>query len=275
MAGGSGSVRISLYEGDARSGSYEMISGHWPTGTGQVVVPTRFLERTSTKIGDTVRVTCEKDTANLRIVGESFDTSGNGLEIHADMADFPSAEPSTFLVEVKSGVSAEECAHRLAAVVQPLGGDATANAPSEQGGIILIMDAMAVLLTLMLISVAGLGVLNSVVLDTRERIRDLGVCKAIGMSPRQTMSLVLASVAAIGAIGGLIGVPAGYALHGIVMPVMGRAVGTTLPPSVLDVYGPIELLLLGLGGVVLAMLGALVPAGWAAKVHTATALRTE
>ncbi|CAM5399094.1 hypothetical protein SALBM135S_05034 [Streptomyces alboniger] len=25
-----------------------MISGHWITGTGQVVVPTRFLERTGT-----------------------------------------------------------------------------------------------------------------------------------------------------------------------------------------------------------------------------------
>ncbi|MEU6369439.1 hypothetical protein ABZ876_27780 [Streptomyces sp. NPDC046931] len=111
-----------------------MISGHWLTGTGQVVVPTRFLERTSTKIGDTVRVTYEKDTANLRIVGESFDTSGNELEIHADMANFPSAEPSTFLIEVKSGVCAEEYAQKLAAVVQPLGGDAATNAPSNQGG---------------------------------------------------------------------------------------------------------------------------------------------
>ena len=32
----------------------------------------------------------------------------------------------------------------------------------------------------MLVSVAGLGVLNSVVLDTRERVHDLGVCKALG-----------------------------------------------------------------------------------------------
>ncbi|MGW0548886.1 ABC transporter permease [Streptomyces altiplanensis] len=275
VAGISGSVRASLYEGDARSGSYEMLSGHWITGTGQAVVPTRFLERTSTKVGDTARVTYEKETANLRIVGESFDTSGSELEIHADMADFASAEPSAFFVETKSGVSADEYARKIAAVVQPLGGDATANAPSGQEGVILIMSAMAVLLTLMLVAVAGLGILNSVVLDTRERIHDLGVCKAIGMSPRQTMSLVLASVAVIGVIGGLIGVPAGYALHGLVMPVMGRAVGTSLPSPVLDVYEPVQLLLLGLGGVVIAMLGALAPAGWAARARTAVALRTE
>ncbi|MFF8882862.1 ABC transporter permease [Streptomyces flaveolus] len=275
VAGVSGSIQASLYEGDSRPGSYEMLSGHWITGKGQVVVPSRFLERTSTKLGDTVRVTYEKQTANLRIVGESFDTSGSRLEIHADMADFASAEPSTFLVETKSGVSADEYSQKVAAVVQPLGGDATTGSESGQDGVILIMAAIAVLLTLMLIIVAGLGVLNSVVLDTRERIHDLGVCKAIGMSPRQTLSLVLASVAVIGVTGGLLGVPAGYALHHVVMPVMGRAVGTSLPSLVLDVYGPFQLLLLGLGGVVIAMLGALVPAGWAAGARTATALRTE
>ncbi|MEU6181062.1 ABC transporter permease [Streptomyces coeruleorubidus] len=275
VAGVSGSIEASLYEGDSRAGSYEMLSGHWITGKGQVVVPSRFLERTSTKLGDTVRVTHEKETANLRIVGESFDTSGSRLEIHADMADFKTAEPSTFLVETKSGVSADEYAQTVAAVVQPLGGDATTGSESGQDGVILIMAAMAVLLTLMLIIVAGLGVLNAVVLDTRDRIHDLGVCKAIGMSPRQTMSLVLASVAVIGAFGGLLGVPAGYALHHVVMPVMGRAVGTSLPSVVLDVYGPFRLLLLGLGGVVIAMLGALIPAGWAARARTVTALRTE
>ncbi|MEU6275223.1 FtsX-like permease family protein [Streptomyces populi] len=275
VTGVSGSVQASLYEGDSRSGSYELLSGHWITGKGQVVVPTRFLERTSTKVGDTVQMTYEKNTADLRIVGESFDTSGNELEIHADMADFPSAQPETFFVEVKSGVSAAEFAQKLAAVVQPLGGDATTVPPADQKSIILIMDAMALLLTFMLVCVAGLGVLNSVVLDTRERVHDLGVCKAIGMSPRQTVSLVLASVTAIGVIGGVLGVPGGYMLHHIVMPVMGRAVGTDMPSSVLDVYGPVELLLLGLGGVVLAMLGAMIPAGWAARSRTATALRTE
>ncbi|MFD5597213.1 FtsX-like permease family protein [Streptomyces griseorubiginosus] len=117
--------------------------------------------------------------------------------------------------------------------------------------------------------------LNSVVLDTRERVHDLGVCKAIGRSPRQTVSLVLASVAGIGVLGGLVGVPDGHALHAFVLPVMGQAAGTDLPPAVLDVYGTPQLLLLGLAGLVIALLGAMLPAGWAARARTATALRTE
>ncbi|WP_405640278.1 ABC transporter permease [Streptomyces sp. NBC_00019] len=275
VSGVSGTVRVTLYDGDSSSGSYAMISGHWITGPGQVIVSSHFLETTGTEIGDTVRVTAGKDTATMRIVGEAFDTSDDTLEIHADIADFPAVEPTEFRVDVKEGVSPTEYAEALAAAVEPLGADAFANSVSEQDNLLIVLNAMAALLTLMLISVAGLGVLNSVVLDTRERVHDLGVCKALGMTPRQTVSLVLASVAGIGILGGLVGVPAGFALHGFVLPEMAEAAGTGLPPSVLEVYDALELVLLGLAGVGIAVLGALLPAGWAAKARTATALRTE
>ncbi|WP_406376602.1 FtsX-like permease family protein [Streptomyces sp. NBC_00647] len=275
VSGISGTVRAVLYQGDSRPGSYEMIHGHWIDGRGQVVVPTRFLERTGTKIGDTVRVTFEKESVSLRIVGEAFDTSDDGMQVHADLDSFPSAEPGAFQIEVDPGVTPAEYADELGDAIEPLGADAIANFAPKGENMILVLEAMAALLTLMLVSVAGLGVLNSVVLDTRERVHDLGVCKALGMSPRQTVGLVLASVAGIGVVGGLIGVPAGFALHGYVLPVMGEAAGTGLPPSVLDVYDPSQLVLLGLAGVLVALLGATAPAGWAAKVRTATALRTE
>ncbi|MFE2296788.1 ABC transporter permease [Streptomyces sp. NPDC059445] len=275
VAGISGTVRATLYQGDSRAGAYEMIAGHWITGRGQVVVPTHFLERTGTRIGESVRVTFQKETVSLRIVGEAFDTSDDGMQVHADLASFSKAEPGVFHIEVEPGVSPAEYARKLAAVVEPLGGAAFAESAPEGENMIVLLEAMAALLTLMLVSVAGLGVLNSVVLDTRERVHDLGVCKALGMSPRQTVSLVLASVAGIGVVGGLIGVPAGFALHDYVLPVMGEAAGTRLPPSVLDVYDGTQLVLLGLAGVLVALIGAMAPAGWAAKVRTATALRTE
>ena len=59
------------------------------------------------------------------------------------------------------------------------------------------------------------------------------------------------------------------------LPVMGRAAQTDLPPSVLSVYHPLEVVLLALGGLVIAVAGALLPAGWAARTRTASALRAE
>jgi putative ABC transport system permease protein len=138
-----------------------------------------------------------------------------------------------------------------------------------------MMDALIASLTLMLVTVAGLGVLNTVVLDTRERVHDLGVFKALGMAPRQTVAMVLTSVAGTGLVAGVIGVPAGIALHRWIVPAMGHSIGTNMPPEDLAVYHLPGLVLLGLGGLVIAVAGALLPAGWAARTRTATALRTE
>ncbi|MFJ2815828.1 FtsX-like permease family protein [Streptomyces sp. NPDC087294] len=83
---------------------------------------------------------------------------------------------------------------------------------------------------------ARLGVLNGVVLDTHERIRDLGVSKALGMTPRQTITMVVTSVTPAGLLGGVLGVPIGWALHDAVMPAMGRNAGLKLPDSVIAIY---------------------------------------
>jgi putative ABC transport system permease protein len=60
-----------------------------------------------------------------------------------------------------------------------------------------------------------------------------------------------------------------------VLPVMGHAAQTDVPPSVLSVYSPWGLVLLGLAGLAIAVAGALGPAGWAARTRTAFALRAE
>jgi putative ABC transport system permease protein len=83
------------------------------------------------------------------------------------------------------------------------------------------------------------------------------------------------SVAGIGLLAGLIAVPAGIALHHYVLPVMGNAAQTAVPPSVLSVYQPAELALLALSGLVIAVAGALLPASWAARTRTGSALRAE
>lgn len=123
--------------------------------------------------------------------------------------------------------------------------------------------------------VAGLGVLNTVVLHTRERVHDLGIFKAVGMTPRQTIAMVICRVAGTGLAAGVIAVPVGMAVHSYVLPVMASAAGTGLPASYLTVYHPSELARLALAGLVIAAAGAMLPAGWAAGTRTASAFRAE
>jgi putative ABC transport system permease protein len=56
---------------------------------------------------------------------------------------------------------------------------------------------------------------------------------------------------------------------------MAAAANTGLPASFLRVYGGWQLAMMALAGLVIAVAGALLPAGWAARTRTATALRTE
>jgi putative ABC transport system permease protein len=187
----------------------------------------------------------------------------------------PDLVAGEYHIELKPGTGVASYVDSINSVVNPLGADAQAVTREAKDRIWAILNTMIVLLTLLLVAVAGLGVLNAVVLETRERVHDLGVYKAVGMTPRQTIGMVLASVAGIGLVAGAIGVPAGVALHDYVLPVMGHAAGTNLPPADVDVYGTVALVLLGLAGVAIALLGALAPAGWAGRSRTAVALRTE
>ncbi|MDX6346381.1 MAG: putative transport system permease protein [Streptomyces sp.] len=277
-SGITGPTTVVAYQGDASWGAPELVSGSWFTGPGQAVVTTRFLRAAGIHVGDTVTLTEAGRHTSVRIVGEAFFTEGEGMELltrTSTLADLGlDAKPGRFDVETKPGTDLAAYLTSLNAKLDSIGGVALANT-SNTSSVIAAMDALIGTLTLMLVVVAGLGVLNTVVLDTRDRIHDLGVFKALGMTPRQTVAMVITSVAGIGLLAGLAAVPVGVTLHAHVTPLMGDAVGMTLPTSVIAVYDAPALALLALGGVVIAVAGALLPAGWAAGTSTGTALRTE
>ena len=56
---------------------------------------------------------------------------------------------------------------------------------------------------------------------------------------------------------------------------MAHAAATNVPASDISVYSAPELAVLALAGLVIAVAGALLPAGWAARAAAATALRAE
>ena len=85
-----------------------------------------------------------------------------------------------------------------------------------------IVIGLISILTLLLATVAGLGVLNTVVLQARERMHDLGVFKAAGMTPRQVIAVVVCSGGGTGQAAGVIAIPAGVALHKYVAAPHGR-----------------------------------------------------
>ena len=269
-------LSLVAFGGDASWTGYQLITGHWYHGNGQAVVNTGFLTDTGAQVGDSYQITSGSRHITVRITGEIFEPNGGTPEILASLPTLSGLDPqlqaSQYDVALRPGTAAAAYANALAtALGQSYSVSASTATPSEFSAVIGLIAA----LTLLLAAVAGLGVLNTVVLQTRERVHDLGVFKAVGMTPRQVTAMVVCSVAGTGLVAGLVAIPAGVALQRLVLPVMAHAAQTGVPASVLDVYAPGELAVLALSGLVIAAAGALVPAGWAARARTVSALRAE
>ncbi|MFE7565951.1 ABC transporter permease [Streptomyces sp. NPDC057539] len=275
----SGTIDVIAFTGDASWGGYTMVSGRWIDRPGEGVVPTPFLAATGTRVGDTVTLNGLAEPVTVRIVGEVLDPRNDGMQVFTDASTLTAADPdlteTSHHIAVTSGTDVTGYVDALNKDLAPLGATARAGGLDAGGDMVVTLNALSAILTLMLVAVAALGVLNGVLLDTRERVREIGVHKALGMTPRQTVAMVLTSVVVTGLVAGALGVPLGVALHGWVLPAMGESVGLRLPGSVIAVYQGAELLSLAFGGLLIATLGALLPAGWAARTRTATALRTE
>jgi putative ABC transport system permease protein len=276
VAGLAESVPVKAFRGPAAWTGYDLVSGRWYSGPGQVVVPTGFLTTTGTSVGDTIAIAVGGHREKVRIVGEIFDTHNHGVSMITSWSTLrridPGLVPDQFDVGLRPGTSASAYSH---AVGRKLGPDYFVQLNSRRSVVIDAMIALITTLSLLLACVAALGVLNTVVLNTRERVHDLGVFKAVGMTPRQTIVMAISWVAGIGLVAGVLAVPLGIALHHVILPAMASSVDLRLPSSFLDVYSTPELIALALAGVVIAVLGALAPAGWAAKIRTANALHAE
>jgi len=279
VPGVSGAVQVIGYQGDSSWNAYRMTQGRWFAGAGEAVVPTRLLQATGDRVGDTLTLTAQGRSVGVRITGEVFDLHDQGLDVLTDLSTLtalsPGTEPDTYDVELRPGTDRGRYLASLNAALSPLGAEALPGGQGGGSGVILMMEALVGTLTLMLVAVAALGVLDTVLLETRERVHDLGVFKALGMTPRQTTGMVLTSAAGTGLVAGVLGVPLGVALHAWIVPLMGAAVGARIPGADVAVYGGPEAVLLAFGGAAVAVAGALLPAGWAAGSRTATALRAE
>jgi putative ABC transport system permease protein len=269
-------VPTEAFRGNAAWTGYDMITGRWYRAPGEVVVNTGFLTQTGKSVGDTVTFTFGGTQFTARIVGEAFDPQGQGQPVlltswqtlggaragltvdQYDVGLQPGTDP---------GAYADALNHAL---LPKFFASANGNDPFY-----LTLTALIGTLSLLLALAAGLGVLNTVVLGTRDRVHDLGVFKAIGMTPRQTIAMVICWIAGAGLAAGMIAVPVSVILHSSIVRAMAHAGGSGLPASYVNVFSPAELLLLALAGLAIGIAGALLPASWAARTRTASALRAE
>ncbi|GAA1949745.1 ABC transporter permease [Catenulispora subtropica] len=273
MAGYPGVVRMAVETGDTDALHPDLVHGRWPSGPGEVVVDSEFWHAHGAALGQTI--TLDDSDGRPRsetIVGETaggWDITSTDWDHFAKLG--PSGRAATFSVGLSKGTNPQS----FAAAVRKADPGIQASVNGGTDTMQKVMVSVISSLTVMLMIVAALGVFNTVVLNTRERRKDLGMLKAVGMTPRQVVTMVVISMAALGLVGGVVGVPLGMAVHRIVIPLTGHSTHLDLPSSLLHVWDWRMLALLGLSGAVIGALGAWLPSIRAAKAPVAEVLRTE
>jgi putative ABC transport system permease protein len=212
----------------------------------------------------------------VRIAGDVFDP-GSQPELFGSAQTLPGVATDVNLqqydVGLRPGTSA---AAYIQAVNARLGASSLWQATTpDDGNFYSIASDLVGLLALMVAVAAGLGVLNTVLMTTRDRVHDLGVFKALGMRPGQMLTMVVCWIAGPAVLAAAIAAPAAVALNAATVRAMAGAAHTGVPASFTQVFPPSRLALLSLAALVIAVGGALLPASWAARARPAVALRAE
>lgn len=276
VAGAGEPVPLTTYRGESSWIGYPIISGRWFHAAGEAVGPSNFFKRTGHRVGDVITATLESgQQVRLTLVGEIFDQQNDNILLRADWATLP-GNPAVQSYEIQLRPGTDQRAYASALQTADPGVDVGVRGRDGIETAFLLIESTLGGLALILTLIAAAGVFNTVVLNTREKARDIAILKAIGMTPRQVVTMVLASVAVLGILGAVVGIPAGIALHANILVLMGQIASSTgIPKAFFQVFGIPMLTGLGLAGIAIALLGAMLPAQWAAQSRVTEVLQTE
>lgn len=266
----------------AADGRYRLVHGDHATALlaldagGSVIVPAGIAERDGLAVDDTLTATAaDGSVVALRIVGIAERTLP-GRTGETLLVGWPDAErlgvagADAFAVRLAATATAAEAAavadeaRALALDPVPLG--------RIQGVIGEALDRVFGLfdaLALVAVIVAALGIVNTLSMNVLERVREIGVLRAAGMTRRQVWRSVVVEAGVTGGIGAICGVAAGLLVGALMVVFAGGRLEVALGVPWLAVG---VAFVLGIG---LAMVASAYPARLASRVSIVRAVGYE
>jgi len=141
----------------------------------------------------------------------------------------------------------------------------------------VFVDVLLTAIGAVALLVAGLGIINTLLISVLERYQEIGICKAIGASDGDLMVLFLTEAATIGLMGGLCGVALGRGVCWLLEAAVNAYARTHGVTAHLDVFAfPLWLLMAAvLFSAAVSVLAGVYPALRAARTDPIKALRHE
>jgi ABC-type lipoprotein release transport system permease subunit len=274
----------------------KLVEGRWFTaGTDEIVLGARLVEQSGAKLGqDVVLLGMTQDGSMSPIRGPvvGIAQSGSGLVDQGVFVDLPRMQWMTDIpggaIEVLAYIDDYEQASSFATAIarDPAFADYAVQAWDQRepyAQMLPMVSGIWAFLIFVIVSVAALGVWNTMMMSVLERTDEIGVLRAMGLTRPAAVAMFVGEGVVIALIGGVVGVclgliPAYYlATHGIELSEqLTQNIGAQLPIQTTmkaKISGPTLIGSFGLA-LVMALLGSLLPALRAALITPVSAMRS-
>jgi putative ABC transport system permease protein len=282
--GGRPRFELRALGGDVEHAGYPLVEGRVFSAPGEAMIGRTLAEELGLSVGDTIEVAASNAsfdrpasaTIELTITGIYVEPEEDGQVIlfpmESAVAAFPDLEIDTYEVMMKSGADWDALIREVQAATN-YGVDidlSERGMPSEASTIRGILIGLSVLL--LVIGIANM--LNTTMLNVRERARDLGVLKSLGMTPKQVVQSVASGVTLLTMGATAVGIPVGLLVYKGLFTLIAEKMADADP----QLYTPPAwggLALIVPGALLFALVASVLPARKAVTVPVTEVLRSE
>ena len=264
----------------ALGGAYDQFriiipEGRMFSAPGEAVVGMGLLDWLDLKVGDELRLTMDGKPLDLRIVGRYVEMNNMGQMAMYSLETLqqvdPQAEPDAYALKLTPGADAQA----LEAALLRESSDqfnvemVDKDPPKEIGQVRVVIFG----LNIVLVSIGLISLFNTTLLGVRERLRDFGILKTVGLTPRQIVVSVMTGMSLLALLAVLVGIPLGLIVTRLLFDYLGRQMGMGAELGMIPPWW--WLALLAPGALLVSILGSVIPARQAAQVRVVEVLRYE
>jgi len=262
--------RLNFISGDRSSALTAVDSG------GSVIVPESLAQTAGIRVGDSLEFATGPSPTRLRVAGivaHSIPT-GSQEAILVGWSDalthFGVVGADFYAVRYVAG---QESTARIAFDAAATGYALEPNALDQVSGtvgdaldrIFRLLDALALIAVL----VAGLGMVNTLSMSVLERVREIGVLRATGMTSRQVWGMVVIEAGVLGVAGSIVGAAVGLLVGALLVAWSSGGFGLGFDP-------PWQSIALAVCfGILVSILASIYPARLASRLSIVRALQHE
>ncbi len=275
-ADGPVSFQTRAFGGDYQSFPYAIGEGRMLAAPDEAIAAVGLLKLLHVNVGQDLTVMIAGQPATFHLVGRVVENDDDGQILIVTEAALkaidPGYVPSRYVLLLAKGTDGttlqrtllEQSNYGLTVAVRQTG---TPSAVSTMRTVLFGLSA-----ALLVIGLANL--LTTSLLNVRERSREVGVFKAIGMTPGQIVLSVISGVSLLALIAVAIGIPLGIYVYHVIFRVVGEQ-GLNADPLLFARPHTWWLVLLVPSAVALSALASALPAWRAASVDVVEVLRAE